>query len=219
MVETRYPKNLDFLHLLLKNIYKVLPHNCKGAGRGIPRFNGTADNGSGSARCGAIDDGGSGSAHCGTVDDGQCGGRRHGRWTVQRAAAQTMDGAAGGGRQGHRAEDEHAAHTGARRERRLRRLRGKQGQRFWLQRLRGEARQTLGGERPYLCNLSPLPATHSHVLLHAQAPCGCHRPPSTSELHMALDMVPDGLPPIPIPVRGRIRQATDRGAARWRSVA
>ena len=33
-----------------------------------------------------------------------------------------------------------------------------------------------------------------------------HRPPSTPELHMALDMVPDGLPPIP--ARGRIRQAT-----------
>ena len=106
------------------------------------------------------------------------------------------------------AEDRHDARTGARRERRLRRLRGKQRQRFWLQRLRGEARQTPGEERPYLCNLSHLPATHSHVLLHAQAPRGYHRPPSTPELHMALDMVPDGLPPIPIPARGRIRQAT-----------
>ena len=185
----------------------------------VPRFNGTADNGSGSARCGAMDDDGSGSARCGAMGDGRCSGRRHGRRAVQRAAARTTGGAAGGGtddgrcsgrRHGrrHRAEDEHAAHTGARGKRRLRRLRGKQRQRFWLQRLRGEARQTLGGEHPYLCNLSPLPATHSHALLHAQAPCGYHRPPSTPELHMALDMVPDGPPPTPIPARGRIRQAT-----------
>ena len=121
-----------------------------------------------------------------TMGGGWCSGRQHG--------------------QGHRAEDEHDAHTGARRERRLRKLRGKQRQRFWLQRLRGEARQTLGGKRPYLCSLSPLPATHPHMLLHARAPCGYHRPPSTPELHMALDMDPDGL--LLISACGRIWQAT-----------
>ena len=155
-----------------------------------------------------MDDDGSGSARCGTMDDGRCSsggtdggrrsGRRHGQWAVQRAAARTM------AQSGGRTRCTHACTEGEKTGEAKR----KQRQRFWLQRLRGEARQTLGGERPYLCNLSHLSGTHSHVLLHAQAPCGCHRPPSTPELHMALDMVPDGLPPIPIPARGRIRQAT-----------
>ena len=149
-----------------------------------------------------MDDGGSGSAHCGTVDDGRCGGRRHGRWAVQRAAARTM--AQGGGR----TRRTHGCTEGEETEETKR----KQRQRFLLRRLRGEARQTLGGERPYLCAPSPLPATHSHVLLHAQAPCGYHRPPSTPELLLALGMVPDGPPLAPIPARGRIRRT-----ATWRS--
>ena len=61
-------------------------HTCKGAGRGIARFNGTADDGSGSARCGTLDGG-----RMRAVQR-----RRHGRGTVQRAAARTRDGAAGG---------------------------------------------------------------------------------------------------------------------------
>ena len=63
----------------LKPVERALATACKGAGRGVPRFKGTADDSSGSARYG-------------TMGDGQR--------AVQRAAARTTDGAAGGGTDG-----------------------------------------------------------------------------------------------------------------------
>ena len=122
-----------------------------------------------------------------TVDGGAVR-RRHGRRTVQRAAARarTQDGGQARCTRGCTEEEE------------TEEVKRKQRQRFWLQRLHGEARQTLGGERPYLCSLSHLPATHSHVLLHAQAPCGYHWLSSTPELHMALNS-PSNLCPWPHP--------------------
>ena len=111
---------------------------------------------------------------------GACGGAAYGSTDKDGAADSGTD---EGGRQGHRAEDEHYAHAGVRR-RRLRRL--KEGQVLATKVAWGK-KQRPGREAPLLMPAVVPPATHSHVLLHAQAPYGYHRSSSTPELPMALN--------------------------------